>query len=230
MCFSPEASFAASAILLPAGLVSVRRAYITDRRYLALMALPVFFGLQQFSEGLVWIAGARGDAKLVEQSSLAYVFFTWLAWPVWVPVSVYFLESVRRRPLYLMFAITGGMLGALQYVPYFIHEGWLVTRFLRHAISYEGTVLLDYVTKREVTYAIYIAVVIGPLLLASDWNVKFFGGLVLGVLVITYLFFSYAYISVFCFGGALMSLYLVWVMFGGGLAQRFISTPGHIGR
>jgi hypothetical protein len=28
----------------------------------------------------------------------------------------------------------------------------------------------------------------------------------------TYLFFSYAYVSVFCFGGALMSLYLVLTM------------------
>jgi len=35
------------------------------------------------------------------------------------------------------------------------------------------------------------------------------------VLVTTYTFFAYAYVSVFCFGGALMSSYLVWMMFKG---------------
>ena len=38
------------------------------------------------------------------------------------------------------------------------------------------------------------------------------GLLVAGVLVITYAFFSYAYISVFCFGGAVISLYLLALM------------------
>lgn len=39
-----------------------------------------------------------------------------------------------------------------------------------------------------------------------------FGALVTAVLLATYLFFTYAYVSVFCFGGALMSLYLVLMM------------------
>ena len=40
------------------------------------------------------------------------------------------------------------------------------------------------------------------------------------VLIITYLFFSFAYISVFCVGGALMSFYLVFAIFGKGAAPR----------
>ena len=62
---------------------------------------------------------------------------------------------------------------------------------------------------RETTYGIYAALVSVPFLLSRDRAVKVFGLLVLGVLVVTYTFFAYAYISVFCFGGALMSLYLV---------------------
>lgn len=212
MCFSAEASFTAAAVLAPAGAWSVHRAFRSDRRYLAVAALPFLFGVQQFSEGVVWVAGARGDAGLTAQASLLYMFFSWLAWPVWVPVSAYFLEPARRKPLYLGFAIAGGMLGALQYVPYFAHEGWLATRFLPYAVIYEGRELLDYVTGREVTYSIYVTVVIGPLLLSSIRDVKIFGALAMLVLVVTYVFFSYAYISVFCFGGALMSLYLVWMI------------------
>ncbi len=217
MCFSATASFTAAVVLLPAGGLGLYRAWRTDRRYIALCALPVLFGLQQLFEGLVWRAGEIGDAAAISRYSLAYMFFSWLAWPVWVPFATFFVEPARRRPLYLLFAIAGGFLGGLQYIPYFAHEGWLATRFLPHAISYGGTQLLDLVVGRIPAYLLYVLVVIGPLLLSTQRDVKIFGILVTLVLVVTYSFFEYAYISVFCFGGALMSLYLVWRPFS---AQR----------
>ena len=33
----------------------------------------------------------------VGRYSLAYMFFSWLAWPVWVPISVFFLEPERKK-------------------------------------------------------------------------------------------------------------------------------------
>lgn len=224
MCFSAEASFTAAIILLPAGALTLRWAYKSDTRYLPIAALPLLFGLQQLLEGSVWIAGAYSSSYWIERASLAYMFFSWLAWPVWVPVSAYFLESERRKPLFLCFVVAGAMLGSIQYIPYFAHDGWLTTHFLPHAIRYEGIELLDYIATREVTYTIYVAVVVGPLLMSAVGKIKIFGVLVLAVLVITYFFFSYAYISVFCFGGALMSLYLVWVIF------RNFRKPGLIAR
>ena len=209
MCLSAEASFTAAAILMPAGVLSTHRAWQADRRYLVISALPFLFGVQQATEGLVWTAGQWGDQDLVTRYSLAYMFFTWLAWPVGAPVSTYFIEEGRRRSLYLFFAIAGGMLGALQYVPYFAHEGWLTTTFLARAVRYQDVNLLDFVVTRETTYVIYAVLVTVPFLLSRDRAVKVFGLLVVGVLAVTYIFFAYAYISVFCFGGALMSLYLV---------------------
>jgi hypothetical protein len=213
MCFSPEASFTAAALLLPAGVISTFRAYQTDRRYVVICALPFLFGIQQLLEGLVWVAGAHADRDSIQRLSLAYMFFSWLAWPIGVPFSTYFLESSRRRWIYLVFAIAGGMLGAVQYFPYFAHNGWLVTKFLEHAISYEGIELFDFIVGRETTYIIYALIIIAPLLLSSDRDVKIFGVLVTIVLATTYALFRYAYISVFCFGGALMSLYLVYMIF-----------------
>lgn len=213
MCFSATASFTASAALLPAGVAAIHRAYRIDRRYLALCALPFLFGLQQLAEGLVWTAGARQDAAGVASFSLAYMFFAWMAWPVWIPFATFFIEPARRKPIYLVFAIAGGMLGAVQFFPYFAHEGWLVTTFLGRAISYGGTELFDLIIGRNLTYSIYVTIIILPLLIASDRQVRVFGVLVTLVLVTTYLFFRYAYISVFCFGGALMSLYLVYLIF-----------------
>ena len=187
------------------------RAYRTDRRYIPIAALPLLFGLQQGLEGMVWMA--NGNAILVERFSLAYMFFSWMAWPVWVPVSVYFLETERRKPLYLVLAIVGGMIGAMQYFPYFTHDGWLTTTFLPRVIIYSGQELFNTVVGRTTTHSIYVVVVVGSLLLSSVRDIRVFGTLVAAVVVVTYLFFSYAYISVFCFGGAVMSLYLVRMMF-----------------
>lgn len=194
------------------------RARKIDRRYLAICTLPFLFGIQQLIEGINWIAGGRGYSGLVDQLSLAYMFFSWLAWPVWVPFSIYFLEPNRRRPIYLVFSIFGGMLGAIQYFPYLAHDGWLTTTFLPSAISYGGKELLDFVIGRPATYAIYLFLVIGSLLLSSDKVARVFGLLVAAVVVVTYSFFSYAYISVFCLGGAVMSLYLVIAIFRKGTA------------
>ncbi len=223
MCFSAEASFAAAAILLPAGVAAIQRAYKTDRRYVPIAALPLLFGIQQVLEGAVWTS--NGNSQLVEQFSLAYMFFSWLAWPVWVPFSVYFLEPIRRRPLFVIFAIFGGILGGTQYFPYFAHDNWLVTVFLGKAISYEGKELFDYIIGRPATYVLYVTFVIGPLLLSSHSNIRIFGLLVFMVLITTYVFFAFAYISVFCFGGGLMSLYIVWMIFGGGRKSLSAARP-----
>jgi hypothetical protein len=212
MCFSHTVSLSAAAILIPAGAFALHRASKVDHRYLALCALPIFFGFQQFLEGMVWIAGAENDLAAVTRYSLAYMFFSWLAWPIWVPVSCLFLEPPRRKPLYLAFIIAGAILGGVQYVPYFAHDGWLVTRFLERAVSYEDRELLDAIIGREMTYSIYILIVILPLLISSAREARIFGLLVTLVLVVTYVFFRYAYVSVFCFGGAVMSGYLVWMI------------------
>ena len=213
MCFSAEASYTAAALLLPAGALASQRAYRANRKYLAIAALPLLFGFQQLFEGLVWTGSALSSETMVQRFSIAYMFFSWLAWPVWIPFSTYFLEPCRRRYIYLIFAIMGGMFGAVQYFPYFVHEGWLVIKFFPHAISYQGTVLFDFIMRRELTNAIYLFVIIAPLLTSSDRRAQIFGLLISVVATATYLFFQFAYISAFCFGGALMSLYIVYMVF-----------------
>ncbi len=213
MCFSAEASFAAAAALLPAGGVAMQRAVRRNLTYLPIATLPLLFGLQQLSEGSVWMAGRANHPSAVETSSLAYMFFSYFAWPVWVPFSTYFLEPQQRRSLYLMFVISGAMLAGIQYIPYFTHQGWLITRFYNYAVSYQDTVLLDALIPREMTYLIYLMIVILPLIISSNRKLRFFGGLLIGVVAVTYTFFIYAYVSVFCFGGAVMSMFLVWMVF-----------------
>ncbi|MGE0652843.1 MAG: DUF6629 family protein, partial [Alphaproteobacteria bacterium] len=164
-------------------------------------------------EGLIWTSSSLGHFGWVETFSLAYMFFAWLVWPVWIPYSAYFLEPCRRRRLYLVFAFLGGMLGALQYFPYFAHDNWLVVRLMENAVSYEGKILFDLMMRREITNTIYMAIILAPLLTSSSKHLRIFGCLVALVTLVVFVFFREAYISVFCFGAALMSLHLVYVIF-----------------
>lgn len=212
MCLSAEVSFGAAAFLIPAGAVTAASSMRRDRRYLMIALLPSLFGVQQLVEGLIWTAGQEDDTARLNRYALVYMFFTWIVWPIWGPMSAYFAERGPRRHVVLPFVVAGAMLGGLQFVPYFVHEGWLATTFLPWAVRYKDINLLDGLVPRGVTYAIYVTVVIVPFLLVREWEIKVFGLLVAGVLVVTYMFFSYAYISVFCFGAAIASVYLLALM------------------
>jgi len=216
MCLSAKASFIAAAILISTGVATAFGAWRGNRRYLAVGILPLLFGLQQLAEGLVWTAGKVDNARLTSHFSLIYMFFSWMVWPVWVPISAYFLETGNRRHLLLGFAVAGGMLGGLQYVPYLVHEGWLTTLFLEWAVRYQDVNLLDALVRREVIYVIYSVIIIVPFFIVRDKEIKVFGTLIAGILIVTYVFFSYAYISVFCFGGAIASFYLVILIWRNG--------------
>ena len=83
MCFSAEASFGAAALLVPSGAYCLRSAVRKMPRWLPLAAVPLVFGIQQCSEGLVWVGLGRDDAALTREASLVYLFFALTFWPCW---------------------------------------------------------------------------------------------------------------------------------------------------
>jgi len=54
MCFSASVSFGASALLTTCGALSIRKAQGPAQKLFA--STPFFFGIQQFSEGCIWLA------------------------------------------------------------------------------------------------------------------------------------------------------------------------------
>src|SRR5262249_39162470 len=93
MCFSPEASFLAGAALLPAGCYCVQSAFRKDLRYLPLAVVPVAFGVQQWSEGVVWLGLQGNDPTLITQASVFFLFFAVAFWPFWIPFSLLVPET-----------------------------------------------------------------------------------------------------------------------------------------
>ena len=214
MCFSAEVSYMAAAVLLPAGAVASQRAYRTNRDYLPIAALPFFFGLQQLFEGLVWTGSALSSDSMVQRYSMAYMFFSWLAWPVLGSV-LDLLPGAVRSALHLSdlchhrrHAWRRRSTSPISRM----RDGWSRKFSLTRSAIRELCSLIS-LCGVNLRYAIYLFIIVVPLLTSSNRRAQGFGILISIVVAITYLFFEFAYISVFCFGGALMSLYIVYMVF-----------------
>src|SRR4051794_12210618 len=85
MCFSAVASFAAGTVLVPAGVYCMTRAWRKARHLLPLAAVPLCFGLQQFSEGILWHGLEHSHQELVQPAAFAFLFFALAFWPFWFP-------------------------------------------------------------------------------------------------------------------------------------------------
>lgn len=84
MCFSAEASFAASFGLLASSFYFLRKPIRPE--FLYLKRIPVFFGIQQFFEGIVWLTHNHPDYHAVSLVARSiFLFFAFFLWPFYIP-------------------------------------------------------------------------------------------------------------------------------------------------
>ncbi len=210
MCFSAEASFTAGAVLLSAGAYCLRTAARLGAAYLPLAAVPIAFGVQQLAEGLVWLGLAHDDPALVRPISLVYLFFALAFWPFWVPLCVVCLEQRPRvRRILAVGTLLGVALGAAQFVPLLFLTPWLKVEVVHHSIHYHIRNAFPFNTApRLVWMALYAALVFCPFLAARDSRFTGFGLSLIASVAVSELLFSHAFVSVWCFFAALLSLQL----------------------
>ena len=94
MCFSAGASFAGGALISTIGVLTVRKNNDSSSRVFA--AMPLIFGVQQISEGFVWVAlQSPGNDLMLNISAYVFLFAALILWPSYVPLSVLLLEKER---------------------------------------------------------------------------------------------------------------------------------------
>jgi hypothetical protein len=222
MCFSPEASFAAGVALLPAGGYCVRQALAKQRSYLGFAAIPLFFGIQQLCEGFVWLGVGRGEEGLIRTASIGFLFFALAWWPFWIPLATLMVESQPGRKR-LIAAVTCLSLtwGLVLFYPVASDpERWLTTRAVHHSIQYGYPDLPVYrIVPQTWLRLLYFATIAVPLAVCSHRKGGAFGGLLVVSVVVSQWFYWYAFVSVWCFFAALLSLLLCY----------FFATEGKVG-
>ena len=210
MCFSATASFTIAAILAPVAAYSLVTARL-EPRWLPLAAYPLAFGLQQAIEGVVWLSLAAADPRVVALAGRGFLFFSHFFWPAWVPFSVYWLERAAepwRRRWLLALAIVGALFGLSISLPSLLFDDWLSVEVVEGSIEYNTVLLYDDLVTRSVLKVVYAAVVVGALMLSTERPVQIFAGIVLISLLVAEHFFAHAFISVWCFFAAVLSIYV----------------------
>lgn len=208
MCFSATASFAAGAALSAAGGVTVSRS--EGKAELPLALVPLLFGIQQITEGFLWVGINRSLAGLQTWTTYIFSMFSHVFWPMFVPFAILLVEpSQRRRRALRVFVAMGVSVGA--YLFFFIMRYPVTSRVEGRSIFYDSPHF--FIVGVLVTY--FLATCASGLF-SSHRIVNVFGVSAFGLAVAAYLVSVKTFVSVWCFFAAILSLLLV-VHFSGPL-------------
>lgn len=202
MCFSAEASFAASGVLAATSVAIARLP--KENAALPLSLFPAVFAAHQFTEGMIWLShdGILPDTYNSVTVTL-YVTIAYVLWPILVPLSAYLLEREKRRRRIILFCQAIGLGASLS----------VVLGMLRHPVAVSaGCCGLSYQVDAPDLLAIpyWIAVAI-PFLVSSRKGLVWLGvGVVVSGGTAALVASMPTVPSVWCFFAALLSagLYL----------------------
>lgn len=198
MCFSATASFVAGTSLTAIGVLSITHARRPSE--LPFAAIPLLFGVQQVVEGVIWLTFSHDAPALRAVMTYVYSLFSHVLWPIYVPLALYFLEGTRwRKKAMLGFQVVGTAVGV--YLLYFLIARPIVAEVVGQHIVYVsphfyiGPVIVAYVA--ATCFSEFVS---------SHTFARLFGLLALLSFIATYLIYTRALVSVWCFFAALLSV------------------------
>jgi hypothetical protein len=221
MCFSASASLTASAFLIPTGIYCIRMALnrgtaedsLHEREYLSIACMPLFFGIQQAFEGLLWLGLDAHNSTEILFYALGFLFFSHFFWLAWIPFSAFTLEPnfAKKNILFWLTAI-GTVYGVFLYFPLLLNPDRLDISVNHSSINYQIRLILGDFLHGQIVVLIYVVLILFPLFFSSLRSINRLGGLLAVSAFLTYFSFSYAFISVWCFFAALISGYVVYML------------------
>lgn len=211
MCLSATASFGTAALLMVSGAWAVQQGWRLGAGYRMLALTPAIFAVQQFCEGMVWLRHDAGPTEAALPFALGFHFFSHFLWLWWFPLAAALIETVTaRRRLFMGVGVLGALTGGAVYLALLLHPEWLKVSVRHHSIVYDiiapvhGSIDIPLPAS-----AVYAAIVLLPLLLTADRLLRRFGLLIGLSMVLASALYGYAFVSVWCFFAAALSLYLV---------------------
>ena len=201
MCFSAGASFAGGAVITAIGVMTVRRNSDPSCRLFA--AIPLIFGVQQISEGFVWVAlQSSGHDLMLSIASYIFLFAAVVLWPFYLPLSVMLMEKEKNlRRMFIPFLVVGIVVSLYYVTRLLVNE--IEPRIMSHHIKYSGNFPQQWAL---IVFAGYAAATLIPLFISSVRKMWLLGLLMATSCLITGIFFKEYLTSVWCFFAALISI------------------------
>jgi len=198
MCFSASASFIAGTSLSVVGVAALGNTKTRTEQPLAM--IPLLFGAQQLTEGVIWLTQTHDAPFLKQLMTHVYSGFSHVLWPMYVPFAMGVLEAVRwRRKTFVGFGVAGIAVGL--YLLYSIVARPLVAEVVGRHIVYASPhfYLLPVMV-------LYLAATCVSCFFSSHGFIRLFGVLSLLSFIAAYVVHIEALVSVWCFFAAILSL------------------------
>jgi hypothetical protein len=207
MCFSAEASFAGGVIISAIGIFTVAKVHKPSQILFA--TIPLFFGVQQITEGLLWLAIPNPDyATLQKFSTYLFLIMAEVLWPMMIPLSVLLMEENRKRRRFLWILLVMG-LSLSAYFAFCLFTFTVTPQIMGYHIEYNDT-FPD--SLRMIAFVVYVIASITPLFVSSIKRTHLLGILMALSCLVTAIFFTQYLTSVWCFFAALISGVIYWIL------------------
>ena len=205
MCFSAGASFAVGAGLLGPGYYSIKR---TESRGMLLFACtPILFSFHQTAEGFLWLSLQNPDfASWYEPALYGYSFISQPIWPIWVPLTMWLMETDQRRKKFLFYFLLLGIAAS-------IYMFYCLITYNISAVAENGHIRYyrDFPNLNIMRPINFVTIAVTPFLSTLRYT-KVLAAAMMVSLIVTYFFFTNYLISVWCFFAAILSLLMILVV------------------
>jgi hypothetical protein len=207
MCFSAGASFTAGVLLTFVGTETLRKVHKPSQ--IALASFPVFFAVQQFAEGGVWLTiNQPSHAGLQTLFTHLFLVMAQMVWPVLVPLSVLWLERNKTRRTIISGLLMVGVAIALYYgyrmIAHSIHAEIMGKHVVYQDTSMDSSGLVAIV--------FYLLATIAPLFVSSTKRVYILGIIMSLSFIVSALFYIRCLMSVWCFFAAVISFVVFYLV------------------
>jgi len=207
MCFSAEASFAGGVIISAIGIATIRKVHKPSQILFA--TIPLFFGFQQITEGLLWVTLPLTEYENLRHiSTYTFLIMAQVIWPVMIPLSVLFMEeSEKKKKILFTLLITGASLSV--YYSFCLLTFNVFPQIQGYHIFYDNNFPKSL---SILSFIIYLIATITPLFVSSIKRTHMLGILMTLSCLVTGIFFTQFLLSVWCFFAALISGVIYWIL------------------
>lgn len=207
MCFSAEASFAGGVIISAIGIAVVTKVHKPSQLLFA--CIPLFFGLQQFTEGVLWLTIPNPEyANLQRIATQLFLIMADVLWPALIPLSVLMMESNARKRKILWYLLFTGISVSIYYICclFFLNA-------TPHIMGYHIKYFTDFPDSLAIpALVLYLVATLPPLFISSTKRIYVMGILMFFSCLVTAVFFTQFLLSVWCFFAALISMVIFWIL------------------
>jgi len=207
MCFSAEASFAGGVIISAIGVAVVTKVHKPSQLLFA--SIPLFFGLQQFTEGVLWLTIPNPEYDGIQRiATHLFLILADVLWPTIIPLSVLLMESNARKRKIMWYLLIAGITVSVYYSCCLLFLN-VTPQIMGYHIMYNS----DFPKTIAIpAFALYLIATITPLFISSIQRTHMMGILMFFSCLVTAIFFTQYLTSVWCFFAALISAVIYWIL------------------